>query len=113
MTRTVSEAIAQGMAAAEHLTSEERKDEMLEAIKAVARSRETFMADEIRDFFGGVGDERDNGSGLGPVMKQARLMGIIVKTGTLERSKRPPASRQAPSGLEGRLRATPSHAVNP
>jgi len=47
MTRTVLEALAKGMAGAEHLTTEDRKAEMLEAIKAVARERERFMAEML------------------------------------------------------------------
>jgi hypothetical protein len=66
-TVTVSEAIAQGMAAAEHLTSESRKDEMLEAIKAVAREKGTFIVDAVWDKLGAVGDKkRDKGRGSAP-----------------------------------------------
>jgi hypothetical protein len=87
---TVSEEIAKGMAGAEELTSEDRKTEMLEAIKTVAKEKLIFTADDVWERLGGVGDdERDNGSGLGPVMYRAKKKGIIAHTGTFRRSERP------------------------
>ena len=89
MTTDALKAIGEGMGAAEYLTSESRKAEMLEAIKAVSKEKVAFTADDIWIQLGGVGDDRDNGSGLGPVVRDARNAGIIVGTGEFRRSERP------------------------
>ena len=74
---------------AEHLTDDDRKAEMLEAIRRVAQRQPLLTADDIWIELGAVGDEYDNGSGLGPVMREAYAIGIITSTGEFLRSQRP------------------------
>jgi hypothetical protein len=76
---------------AEFLTSEDRKLELLNAVWMVAKIREFFRADHVWDQLGEVGDgDRDNGSGLGPVMREAQRLDWIESTGRFERSERSP-----------------------
>lgn len=74
---------------AERLTDDHRKIEYLQAIRAVAERMEFFRADHVWDYLGEVGDgERDNGSGLGPMMKIACASGIMRAANEFERSQR-------------------------
>ena len=73
---------------AEHLTDDDRKAEMLEAIRRLAQRQPYLTADDVWVELGAVGDERDNGSGLGPVMRK-HAIGIITTTGEYVRSQRP------------------------
>jgi hypothetical protein len=74
------------------LTDDDRKQEMYEAIETAARQHVYLTADEVWVVLGKVGDdERDNGSGLGPVMRSALAAGVIESTGLFRRSQRPPS----------------------
>lgn len=66
-----------GIAAAEHLTDDDRKQQMFDAIVNVARQHRYFTADQVWDELGEVGDDRDDGSGLGPVFRQVAAAAII------------------------------------
>ena len=62
---------------------------MLEAIRAVAERMEYFTADHVWQQLGQVGDgDRDNGSGLGPMLKLACRSGIIERADH-QKSQRP------------------------
>ena len=76
---------------AEHLTDDQRKIEYLQAIRAVAERMEFFRCDHVWDYLGRVGDGgRDNGSGLGPMMKLACASGVMRPANEFERSQRGP-----------------------
>ena len=77
-----------GMAAAEHLTDDDRKQELFDTIVQVARQHRYFTADQIWAELGEVGDDLDDGSGLGPIMPMAARQHIIEKTGTTRPSER-------------------------
>ena len=72
------------------LTSEERKQIYYEGIEEAARRHRILTADEIWDALGQVGDgERDNGSGIGSVIRVAVDDHIMKPTGEFRRSRRP------------------------
>jgi len=89
LTRAVTE---DAIYRATFLTSEDRKQIYFEAIEAAARKYRYFCADEVWEMLGQVGDdERDNGSGMGPVLRMAVTAGIMERTGQTRRSRRPPS----------------------
>ena len=87
MTKAVTE---DAIHRATFLSDEDRKQEMFEAIEAAARQHAYFTADEVWTVLGKVGDdERDDGSGIGPVMRAALAAGVMESTGLFRRSQRP------------------------
>jgi hypothetical protein len=90
------------------LSSEDRKQEMYEGVEEAARRHAYLTADEVWAVLGEVGDgDRDNGSGLGPVMRQALADGIIEPTGLYRRSQRPPSHGKILPIWRSLLRAGP------
>jgi hypothetical protein len=84
------QAAEDGMYRAEFLTDLDRKIEMLQAVRIVAERNLYFTADQVWDVLGEVGDERDDGSGLGPVLRMAFTSGIMEHTGSFRKSQRAP-----------------------
>lgn len=85
-TREVAE---EAMQRAEHLSGPDFKVAMLEAIRQVAKRMLYFRADHVWQELGMVGDgKRDNGSGLGPMLRRACKLGII-RAADHQRSQRP------------------------
>ena len=87
LTRAVTnEAIARAV----FLTNDERKQIYFEGIENAARHNAYFCCDQIWDALGQVGDdERDDGSGMGPVIRKALTARVMEPTGTFQRSQRP------------------------
>jgi hypothetical protein len=86
-TREVTE---DAIVAAEYLTDDHRKIEMLQAIRQAAERHAYLTADQVWDCLGQVAAGRDDGSGLGPMMRVAAASGLIKNTRTFRRSERPP-----------------------
>lgn len=88
MTRAVTE---DAIYRATFLTDEHRKQEYFEAIVEAARKYPRFIIDQVWEFLGAVGDtERDDGSGMGPIMIVAAKAGIIERVpGETRPSQRP------------------------
>ena len=90
------EAAEDGMYRATFLTTHEQKHERYQTGCNIARRMEQFTVDEIWDEIGVVGTDRDDGSGIGPTMKELYQDGIIEpardsngKT-MFRKSRRPP-----------------------
>src|SRR5215471_15867 len=74
---------------AEFLTGEQQRRLYYDTVVAVAREQPTFRADMVWEKLGRVGDgQRDDGSALGPVMRQL-LRDRIIEHVLAERSQRP------------------------
>ena len=73
------------------LTDEQRKQEYFEAIVDAARKYSYLTIDQVWEVRGTVGDsERDNGSGMGPIMGVASRAGVIERVkGETRPSQRP------------------------
>lgn len=77
-----------GMAGAAHLTDDDRKQQLFDAIESVARTHRYFTADQIWEHLGEVGDSQDDGSGLGPLLPLAARAHMIENTRTTKPSER-------------------------
>lgn len=88
LTRAVTE---DAIYRATFLTDEQRKQEYFEAIVEAARKHLYLTIDQVWDVLGIVGDnERDNGSGMGPIMGVASRAYVIERVpGETRPSQRP------------------------
>lgn len=73
------------------LTDEQTKQAYFEAIVEAARKYPFFIIDQVWEFLGIVGDnQRDDGSGMGPIMLVAANAGVIERVkGQFRPSQRP------------------------
>ena len=80
---------------AEFLSDDHHKILMCQAIRDCAQQHQYFLADQVWEILGEVGDsERDDGSGLGPMLLLCSHSGLIEGTGTFRRSNRPTTHRK-------------------
>lgn len=94
--KAAREAAEDGIYRATFLTDHDEKHAMYEAGCNVARRLAEFTVDEIWDEIGQVGTWRDDGSGIGPVMRELQADGVIEQARDaaggirFRKSRRPP-----------------------